>query len=232
MRAQVDGAALPLRSRGPRSFRKVLLLCRRRQVSITCTTKMLIKNMDEKDTTMDPENLNIIRRIIDDFENTQQPRNLKKKSQCRKISRSDSIINRNRISPKNNTITSRRVLHHHRSYDGRFFHAVSLQDVVKSEDSLYLNIYETNTSVENTDANSPKNFNASRRQTKAFIGNNVVSKVLDEAAAAAAEKRHQEMVMKGVQEVRGLLRLVNERKKNIYINIGFVMMMVTYNTCF
>lgn len=163
---------------------------------------MLIKNMEEisnKDA-MNAENLNIIRRIIDDFETTQlkkcDDKKKPKSHRFRKISRSDSIINRCRISPKNTA----RVLH--KSYDGQF-HAVSLQDVLKSEDSLYINICENNASVENADANSIKNFERmSRRQTKAFIGNNVkdVSKVLDEAAAAA-QRMHQEKVMKGVQEV-------------------------------
>lgn len=170
---------------------------------VVYATKMLIKNMDEttdKDA-MNAENLDIIRRIIDDFESTQLKKCCDKKkpksSRSRKISRSDSIINRCRVSPKN----AARVLH--RSYDGHF-HTINPQDVVKSEDSLYLNICETNTSVENADANSPKNLNStSRRHTKVFIENNV-SKVLDEAAAAA-EKKHQEKVMKGVQEVRGWL---------------------------
>lgn len=161
---------------------------------------MLIKNVDEGDAAMNEENLNIIRRIIDDFENTQLKRCAKKGksgSRFRKISRSDSIINKSRVSPK----STERVLH--RSYDGQF-RAVSLQDVVKGEDSLYINICENNASVDNADANSPKNFDTTtRRQTKAFIGNSVkgVSKALDEAAAAA-QKKHQEKVMKGVQEVR------------------------------
>lgn len=162
---------------------------------------MLIKSMEEtiEKDAMNAENLDIIRRIIDDFESTQLKKCCDKRKpktgRARKISRSDSIINRCRISPKN----AARVLH--RSYDGHF-HTIHLQDVVKSADSLYLNICETNASVENADANSPKNLdnnNTSRRPTKVFIENNV-SKVLDEAAAAA-QKKHQEKVMKGVQEV-------------------------------
>lgn len=155
---------------------------------------MLIKSMDDdKEATLNAENLHIIRRIIDDFETTQLKRCVKKpkNNRFRKISRSDSIINRSRISP---------VQVVHRGYD----RAASLQDVIKSEDSLYLNICETNASVENADANSAKIFDGTttRRATKAYIGNSVkgVSKALDEAAAAA-QKKHQEMVMKGVQEV-------------------------------
>lgn len=151
---------------------------------------MLIKTMDDdkEATTLNAENLHIIRCIIDDFETTQLKRCTTRKpppskNRCRKISRSDSIINRSRISPV-------QVVHRVNN------RAASLQDVIKSEDSLYLNICETNGSVENADAN----FDGTMR--RAYIGNSVkgVSKALDEAAAAA-EKKHQEKVMKGVQEV-------------------------------
>lgn len=147
---------------------------------------------------MNNEDLNIIRRIIDDFESTQlKKKKPKNNHRFRKISRSDSIINRCKVSPKNRSVL-------HRSYDGQF----NTITTTNEDDSLYLNICETNASVENTDANSPKNKNnnnnfdsttTTRRQTKVFIENNV-SKVLDEAAAAA-ERKHQEKVMKGVQEV-------------------------------
>lgn len=169
---------------------------------------MLIKSSDEEAASaeggLDRENLNIIRRIIDDFERDQdhgnhphhhqqqQQKNPRARGR-RFISGSDSLIARCRVSPKVQTF-------HHRSHDGRF-----ASPKKKSWDSLYINVCETEASVENADANSPKNirFQEARRQTRAaFLG---VSKALDEAAAAAAERqKHQEKVMKGVQEVGGL----------------------------
>lgn len=150
---------------------------------------MLIKTADDGDrAAMTAEDLHVIRRIIDDFETTQILRRKQgAKGRSRKISRSDSLIHRARVSPM--------VL--------RGSRAVSLQDVVRNEDSLYLKICEADASVENADANSPKGLEpTARRSTRAYLG---VSKVLDEAAAAA-QKKHQEKVMKGVQEVRAVTR--------------------------
>lgn len=190
---------------------------------------MLIKNMEEISDSLNTENLNIIRRIIEDFENATTPQQINKRRKpkshyrFKKFSSSDCIINnRSRVSPKN----THRVLH--RSFDG-----ASFQNVVNKsdEDSLYINICKNGASVENANANSLKNIiddtataTTTRRHTKVFIENNVkgVSKVLDEAAAAA-QKKHQEKVMKGVQEV-----CVNGTTKEYFSCTAPQLMMINY----
>lgn len=163
---------------------------------------MLIKkpNMGDRDReNVNAENIHIVRRILDDFERnefsssrTKSGRNASKNRRflVGKISRSDSLIHKCRIQPKGH-----KVFHEKSFCPGK---ARSLQSVSRSHDSLsYWDVFENRASVENTNANSPKNLE--RRQS--HVGNSV-GKTVDDAKLAEEARKHQEKVKKNVREVR------------------------------
>lgn len=135
---------------------------------------------------VDVDNLTIIKKIIDDFENGGGGR----RRRC-KISRSDSLIHRYRrcqISPKSGG-----------SLDGAFFRVRS-SDFVKSEDEVYINFVENGEDCGNADANAFK-----PKGRKSFLTANNVG--VDEAKVYMESKKHQERVSKNVKEVIGIWRL-------------------------
>lgn len=138
------------------------------------------------------ENLNIIKKIIDDFENNAQNKSKSKKrvKSC-KISQSDSLIHRYRrcqISPKSGG-----------SLDGAFFRVKrgdSLDEFAKTEDELYINFIENGDDSGNADANVFK-----PRIRKSFAVRGSVTGV-DEVKVYMESKKHQDRVNKNVNEVR------------------------------
>ncbi|XP_044260512.1 potassium voltage-gated channel unc-103-like isoform X4 [Tribolium madens] len=152
---------------------------------------MLLKNQPMDD--INPENINIIKKIIDDFE--QHPGKVpKNKRRCRscKISQSDSLIHRYRrcqISPKSGSL------------DGAFFRVrcrgTSLENFIRSEDEVYINFAENGDDNGNADANAFK-----PRVRRSFLKANNVG--VDEVKAYMESKKHQERVTKNVKEVLSL----------------------------
>ncbi|KAJ3651093.1 hypothetical protein Zmor_017153 [Zophobas morio] len=153
-----------------------------------CDGKMLIKNqkMDE----VNPENINIIKKIIDDFEQNARGQKQRRRGRSCKISQSDSLIHRYRrcqISPKSGG-----------SLDGAFFRircrGDSLDDFIRSEDEVYINFVENGDDNGNADANAFK-----PRVRKSFLKANSVG--VDEVKLYMESKKHQERVTKNVKEV-------------------------------
>ncbi|XP_015836380.1 potassium voltage-gated channel unc-103 isoform X4 [Tribolium castaneum] len=151
---------------------------------------MLLKNQPMDD--INPENITIIKKIIDDFE--QNPGKVPKKRRCRscKISQSDSLIHRYRrcqISPKSGSL------------DGAFFRVrcrgTSLENFIRSEDEVYINFAENGDDNGNADANAFK-----PRVRRSFLKANNVG--VDEVKAYMESKKHQERVTKNVKEVLSL----------------------------
>lgn len=166
---------------------------------------MLIKSEPmEKRSNMNPENIAIIKKIIDDFDyqSSSSRTSKRKRSRSKKFSNSDSFIHKykkSQISPK--TINS---------LDGHFYRykpSGSIEDVFNKEISdkidsdVFINIVE-NCENENTDANA---FQKLRRRKSYFNKTNVTdnkfSAELDEFQRIIESKTNQERVDKNFKEV-------------------------------
>lgn len=161
---------------------------------------MLIKSdkMDAKAAMnhVDPENINIIKKIIDDFENA-SPGNkkLKKRSKHKKISNSDSFIHRykrSQISPKTTS-----------SLDGHIVKSKpsnSVEEFLQKDNDVYINFFE-NCDNENADANA---FLKLRKSVfKGSGSGKLADGFIDEYKVLRESKIHQERVRNNVREVSG-----------------------------
>ncbi|CAH1998833.1 unnamed protein product [Acanthoscelides obtectus] len=162
---------------------------------------MLIKSdkMDRHNTNhISPENINIIKKIIDDFENSNIPGKPKKKRRSKKISNSDSLIHkykRSQISPKTAC-----------SYDGnlldgnlkKFKPSLSLEDGLEKETDVYINFAE-HCDTENADANA---FRGRHKQPRKSVYNNKNDACLDDYKSLRDTKVHQERVKQNVKEIK------------------------------
>lgn len=157
--------------------------------------------MDAKPTMnhVDPENINIIKKIIDDFENT-SPGNknrskLKKRGRHKKISNSDSFIHkykRSQISPKTTS-----------SLDGHIIKSKpsnSVEEFLQKEDDVYINFFE-NCDNENADANSFWKRTGRKGVFKGSGSGKLADGIVDEFRLLRESKSHQERVRKNVKEV-------------------------------
>lgn len=171
--------------------------------------KMLIKSEPmEKRSNMnhiDPENIAIIKKIIDDFDyQSSSSRTSKKKRSCKtkKISNSDSFIHKykkSQISPKTiNSLDGNIIRYKPSSSIDDFFHK---ENSDKIDTDVFINIVE-NCDNENTDANA---FQRLRRRKSIFSKTNVTdnkfSAELDEFQEIVESKTNQERVNKNFKEV-------------------------------
>ncbi|KAJ8970266.1 hypothetical protein NQ317_017161 [Molorchus minor] len=159
---------------------------------------MLIKtDMEETPTTnhINHENINIIKKIIDDFEKSSPTgRNRSgKKVKHKKISNSDSFIHRykrSQVSPKTTG-----------SLDGQVVKCKpsnSLEEFLQKENDVYINFFE-NCDNENADANAFMRFTGRK---SVFKSSGIISDgFLDEYKVLRETKGHQERVKKNVKEI-------------------------------
>lgn len=167
------------------------------------------------------ENINIIKKIINDFENVdsnteqkakqqqQQHQRQRRKHYCKyygKISHSDSFIHRykrSQISPKASSLENNFI---------KFKPTKSLQEFLETDDDIYINFIDN---CDNNadyfggggggDANTAFSRRCSRinKSKKSLLGNNIkYSDGIDEVNAYMDSKKHQEQVNKNVKEVR------------------------------
>lgn len=176
---------------------------------------MLIKSEPmEKRSNMNhinPENINIIKKIIDDFESTSINVTSKKKrcSKSKKISHSDSFIHKykkSQISPKTTNSLDGNII--------RYKPSRSIEDIVNKENfenknsDVYLNIFET-CDNENADANAFRRL----RQRKSIFGRsfastgNKFSLDLEEFQRMVESKTNQDRVNQKYKEV-GMCMLI------------------------
>lgn len=175
-----------------------------------------INKMDAITSSINSENINIIKKIINDFENvenrttnaaaTTTTTTKRRKHYCKyygKISHSDSFIHRykkSQISPKASSLENNFI---------KFKPTKSLQEFLETEDDVYINFIEN--CDNNTDnyygdyANTAFNRRCSRinKSKKSLLGNNIkYSDGIDEVKVYMESKKHQEQVSKNVKEVR------------------------------
>ncbi|KAG5892768.1 hypothetical protein JTB14_007984 [Gonioctena quinquepunctata] len=166
---------------------------------------MLIKSDPmEKSSNMNhvnPENINIIKKIIDDFEHgeaTPKPPK-RKRSKTKKISNSDSLIHkykRSQISPKTAG-----------SLDGKpikFQPSGSVEDFFKNENDVYINFFE-NCDSENADANAFRKFVHRKSLFKSSNSAKFSEGFGDEFRVLRESEWHQERVKNNVKEVSKII---------------------------
>lgn len=162
---------------------------------------------------INPENINIIKKIIDDFEYTSSSsRSSKKKrsSKTKKISNSDSFIHKykkSQISPKTTYSLDGHII--------RYKPSPSIEDFLnkehndKRDSDVYINIVE-NCDNENTDANA---FQRLRRRKSIFSRSNITSNKLsadlDEFQKIVNSKTNQDRINKNFKEVCIFLMKLN-----------------------
>lgn len=172
---------------------------------------MLIKSEPmEKRSNMNhinPENINIIKKIIDDFENTSSCSKTCKKKRCaktKKISNSDSFIHKykkSQISPKTTSSLDGNIIRYKPSASVEDF--LNREDGHKKDGDVYINIVE-NCENENADANA---FRKLRHRKSIFNRNtsctsNKFSLDLEEFQKMVESKTNQDRVNKNFKEVR------------------------------
>lgn len=154
---------------------------------------------------INPENINIIKKIIDDFEYTSSSSRFSKKkrsSKTKKISNSDSFIHKykkSQISPKTTYSLDGHIIRYKPSLSIEEFLNKEYND--KRDSDVYINIVE-NCDNENTDANA---FQRLRRRKSIFnksnITSNKLSADLDEFQRIVNSKANQDRINKNFKEV-------------------------------
>lgn len=148
---------------------------------------------------INPENINIIKKIIDDFENTSSGSKTSKRKRCsksKKISNSDSFIHKykkSQISPKTTSSLDGNII--------RYKPSASIEDFLNKDSEVYINIIE-NCDNENADANA---FRKIRHRKSIFSKSNATgnkfSVDLDEFQRMVESKSNQDRVNKNFKEV-------------------------------
>lgn len=143
---------------------------------------------------VNPENINIIKKIIDDFENngTNGKSTKKKRTKTKKISNSDSFIHKykkSQISPKTATSLDGNILRYKPSH--------SIEDFLQKDSDVYINFVE-NCDTENADANAFRKL----RQRKSVFKGGKFNVEIDEFKNLMDTKSRQDRVRQNVKEVR------------------------------
>ncbi|CAG9815005.1 unnamed protein product [Phaedon cochleariae] len=160
------------------------------------TPKMGEKVAQSNMNHINPENINIIKKIIEDFENTDtaKTKHKHKRSKTKKISSSDSFIHKykkSQISPKTTYSLDEKK--------NKTKPSESLEDFLKNENDVYINFFE-HCDIENADANAIWKF----KNKQSVLENSISAKsegCVDEFRNLQDSRILRERVNRNVKEV-------------------------------